>query len=79
MHVRVHSITRTLFDGEATSLTCPTTSGEITVLAHHRPLLSELKAGMLKIITIKGEESYIPVVSGFLEVSVGGFVSVLTD
>ncbi len=79
MHVRVHSITKTLFDGEVLSLTCPTTSGEITVLPHHRPLLSELKAGMLKIVTTKGEESFIPVTSGFLEVSVGGFVSVLTD
>ena len=79
MHVRVHSISTTLFEGDAVSLTAPTLSGEITVLPHHRPLLSELKAGTLKIIDSNKKECLVPVASGFLEVKDDGTVSVLAD
>ncbi|MBP9771974.1 MAG: F0F1 ATP synthase subunit epsilon [Candidatus Pacebacteria bacterium] len=79
MHVRIHSITTTLFDGEALSLTCPTTSGEISVLAHHRPLITEVTKGMMKIVDAQGAELFVPVTSGFLEVSAEGTISVLVD
>jgi F-type H+-transporting ATPase subunit epsilon len=79
MHVRIHSISRTLFEGDAASLTAPTLSGEITVLPHHRPLLSELKEGMIRIVDTKGGESFVPVLSGFIEVKDDDTISVLAD
>ena len=79
MHVKIHSLSKALFDGEARSLTIPTTSGEITVLPHHRPLITEVTKGMAKIIDTQGVESFVPINSGFLEVSAAGVVSVLVD
>ena len=79
MHVRIHSLSKTLFDGEAHSLTIPTTSGEITVLPHHRPIITEVTKGIAKIIDVQGAESFVPITSGFLEVSAAGMVSVLVD
>lgn len=79
MHVRIHSLSKTSFDGDARSVTAPTSSGEITVLPHHRPLITEVVKGMVKIIDAQGAESFVPVTSGFLEVSTEGMVSVLVD
>lgn len=79
MHVRIHSIAKTLFEGEAVSLTCPTLSGEITVLPGHQPLLSELKQGVIKIVDEKGEEAFVSIASGFIEVKNDDTVSVLAD
>lgn len=79
MKVHIHSLSKTLFDGEARSLTVPTASGEITVLPHHRPLITKLIGGMMKIIDAHAAESFIPVTSGFLGVSSEGTVSVLVD
>jgi len=67
MHVSVHSLKKTLFDGEAVSLNCKTASGEITILDHHRPLVSVIEKGIIKIVDKSNQEHYIPVSSGFLE------------
>jgi F-type H+-transporting ATPase subunit epsilon len=79
MKVHIHSLSKTLFDGEARSLTIPTTSGEITVLPHHRPLITKVATGMAKIVDEQGAESFVAVTPGFLEVSAAGVVSVLVD
>lgn len=50
-HMRVH-ITRTdgvLWSGDADALTAPGTLGELTVLPHHVPLVSTLRAGTLSV------------------------------
>jgi F-type H+-transporting ATPase subunit epsilon len=69
MNVAIYSLKKILFEGEAESINCMTESGEITILNHHRPLISMLKAGDVKIIDASKKEHYIPVSSGFLEVS----------
>jgi len=46
-----------------------TESGEITILDHHRPLISILSEGTVKIIGRDKEEHYIPISSGFIEVN----------
>ncbi len=69
MKLAIYSLKKILFDGEAASINCKTASGEITVLDHHRPLISMLKAGTMKIIDKNHEEHYIPVSSGFIEVN----------
>ena len=68
MHLSIYSLKKTLFDGDAESLNCKTASGEITVLDHHRPLISKLAAGTMKIVDKNKQEHYIPVSSGFLEI-----------
>lgn len=68
MKVGVYSLQKVLFRGEASEVNCRTQTGEITILDHHRPLISLLAQGTMKIIDNSKKEHYIPVSSGFLEV-----------
>lgn len=68
MHLSIHSIQSTLFDGEAEKLIARTTTGEITVLDTHEPLFTQLTGPHLRIIMSSGEEKIIELPSGFLEV-----------
>ncbi len=68
MHVSVYSLKNVLYEGEAKSVNCKTRLGEITVLDHHRPLISALTKGIVKIVDSENQEHYIPMGSGFLEV-----------
>ncbi len=68
MHVSIHSIKETLFDGEAVSLTCPTTSGEITILDHHRPIITVLQKGTLTVTDSAGRVTTVDTVGGVVEV-----------
>ena len=58
----------TLFEGEAKSITCTSTTGQITILENHRPLLTMLAAGPMKITPVSGEDYYINIAGGFAEV-----------
>lgn len=69
MKLAVYSLKKVLFEGDADSVNLKTVDGEITVLDHHRPLVTVLAAGTLKIVDAAGKEHYIPVASGFLEVN----------
>ena len=60
---------KVLFQGEVVSVNCNTKMGEITILNHHRPLISILDKGTMKIVDENKKEWYIPVSSGFLEVN----------
>ena len=71
MHLGIYSLEKVLYRGEASSVNCPTESGEITILDHHRPLISLLKKGIIKVLDENKKEHYIPVLSGFLEVKPG--------
>ena len=64
----VAQVDKTIFDGEITQVTCPGEMGDLTVLAHHAPLVTPLRAGELKIIDNEGIETYIKVTGGILEV-----------
>ena len=71
MTLGVYSLQKVLYQGEAASVNCKTRMGEITILDHHRPLISILAPGVMKIIDKEQKEHYIPVSSGFLEVRSG--------
>ncbi len=79
MTVGIYSLQKVLFRGEAREVNCNTAMGEITVLNHHRPLISILRAGTMKIIDDAGKANYIPVSSGFLEVRSGNEVRCLIE
>ena len=71
MKLSVYSLKNILFQGEALSLNCKTTEGEITVLDHHEPLITVLSGGPVKIIDADEKEHFFEIKSGFLEVRPG--------
>lgn len=54
------------FNGSISSVTVPSLTGEITILAQHIPLLSGLKAGTLKINHEEKMVEKIKISSGFI-------------
>lgn len=68
MKLGVYSLKNVLFQGEAKSVNLKTRAGEITVLDRHKPLISIIAAGMIRIEDASGKVSEIPARGGFLEV-----------
>ncbi|PIR86981.1 MAG: ATP synthase F1 subunit epsilon [Candidatus Harrisonbacteria bacterium CG10_big_fil_rev_8_21_14_0_10_49_15] len=66
------------FSQEVESATIPTSSGQITVLPKHSPLVSELKQGKLLVRTGNKVDEF-DITSGVLEVRRSGAVIILTD
>ena len=79
MKLSVYSLKKSLYEGDAASVNVKTTSGEITVLDHHRPLITELAAGTVTIVDATKKEHYLPVSSGFLEVSSENRAKLIVD
>jgi F-type H+-transporting ATPase subunit epsilon len=79
MKLRIYSLKNVLYQGNAVSLNCATTSGDITVLDNHRPLISVLTESTMTIHNTDGTDNYIPVRSGFLEVKNTNEVRVLVE
>ncbi len=63
---------------DVTSVTVPTKEGEITVLAHHIPLVTTIKTGQIKVIK-DGEAFGCAISGGILEVQKGSTVVVLAE
>lgn len=68
MRLGIYSLKKILFQGTAQSVNCQTENGEITILDHHRPLISILRKGVIKIVDESEKSHYLSVSSGFLEV-----------
>lgn len=67
----------TVFEGEAESVTLPTSDGEITVLPHHVPIITTITPGSM-IVHTANEELIFAVSRGVIEVD-GKGVRVLSD
>ena len=68
MKLSVYSLKNILFQGDAISLNCKTTNGEITVLDNHETLITVLAAGTVKVVDDNKKEQFFEIKSGFLEV-----------
>lgn len=68
---------RIAFTDEVEMMTVPSASGVIGVLPHHVPLFARLVEGEVK-ITKKGEESFLAIGGGFLEVTPAKVVILVT-
>lgn len=69
MKLAIHTIEKTLYDGDIKGLTVPTGVGEITVLENHLPLVTITKPGLIRVLDKSDEEHIIEFGSlGFLEV-----------
>jgi F-type H+-transporting ATPase subunit epsilon len=68
MQLTISKIDKILFSGEADSVTVPGSDGEMTILAHHMPLITTLGPGTVTVKTKDAKPELFPVASGFLEV-----------
>ena len=78
MKFKIATPERIMLETDADSITLPTTSGEITVLPHHIPLVSALAAGEIK-YKVANRENFFAVSGGIIEVKKTGEVVVLAD
>lgn len=67
MIVTITNVNEVLFNGQATSVNCPGSDGELTILPNHEPLVTTLKPGKIKLISDTSEEFSIK--GGILEVA----------
>ena len=77
MHLNIVSLKGVEFEGEVSSVNLMTTSGEITVLDNHQPLITQLTKGQAIVTKKDGETLNLDILSGFLEVGMENRVSIL--
>ena len=77
MKLQVVSLKGVEFEGEVSSVNLMTTSGEITVLDNHQPLITQLTKGQAIVTKKDGETLNLDIVSGFIEVGMENRVSIL--
>ncbi|MEK7519622.1 MAG: ATP synthase F1 subunit epsilon [Patescibacteria group bacterium] len=78
IHFEIVTPEKVAYQDKIDSLTVDTTTGEITILPNHMPLVSVLRAGEMTIRKGK-EETTMAVAGGFVEVSPGSTVIIMAD
>ena len=79
MKLSVITLKGLVFEGEISSLNLKTTSGEITVLDNHRPLITALTKGQAVVSKVGGDKLNFNIESGFLEVDRGNRATILAN
>ncbi len=69
MKVFIHSLDKTLFEGEASVAILPAESGEVSILNKHIPLVTSLKKGTIRIKGAEAQIKNISILSGFAEIN----------
>jgi len=77
INLKIITLEKIAYEGEADQVTLPTMDGEITILANHVPLISLLKHGEL-IIKNNDEEISMAIYKGFVEFKENKII-ILTD
>ena len=78
IHVDVVSAEENIFSGEAKFVALPGENGELGILPKHTPLITRIKPGAVRIERTDGEEEFVFVAGGILEVQPNR-VTVLAD
>ena len=78
MQVDVVSAEELIYSGLATFVALPGEVGELGIYPRHTPLISRIKAGSVRIHKPDGEQEFVFVAGGILEVQPNG-VTVLSD
>jgi len=78
IHVDVVSAEELIYSGEATFVALPGEVGELGIYPRHTPLISRIRAGSVRIQKPDGEEEFVFVAGGILEVQPDS-VTVLSD
>ena len=63
---------------DATIVSAPAADGDVGILPGHAPLLSVLRAGLVRITPVEGDERHVRIDSGFLSVD-SNRVTVVVD
>lgn len=77
MLLEIVTAERLVSSEEVSVVVAPGVDGELAVLPRHAPLLTALKPGEVRVVK-DGEDSYIAVSGGFIEV-IGNKVTILAD
>ncbi len=78
IHVDVVSAEESIFSGEAKFVALPGEAGELGILPRHTPLITRIKPGAVRIEKADGDEEFVFVAGGILEVQ-PHVVTVLAD
>jgi F-type H+-transporting ATPase subunit epsilon len=79
MHIDVVSAEEAIYSGEAEFVVLPGIAGELGIYPRHTPLITQIKAGTVRIkVPGKAEEEIVYVQGGFLEVQ-PDHINVLSD
>jgi len=78
IHVDVVSAEELIFSGEATFVALPGEAGELGIKPRHTPLITRIKPGSVRIQMADGNEEFVFVAGGILEVQ-PDCVTVLSD
>ena len=78
IHVDVVSAEESIFSGEARFVALPGEAGELGIYPRHTPLITRVKPGSVRIEKADGDEEFIFVAGGILEVQPNR-VTVLSD
>lgn len=68
MKLSIYSLKKVLYQGQTKQFNCKTAVGEITVLDNHKPLISVLTPGVVKIQDQEAKDHYFQITGGFLEI-----------
>ncbi len=77
-HLKVVSAEKNLYDGEVKHIQVTGSEGELGIYPQHTPLLTAIKPGMVRVVKTSGEEEFIYLSGGILEVQPTGVI-VLAD
>jgi len=78
LNLEITTPERIVYQEEVDSVTVPTREGEITVLPNHASLVGLVVSGALT-VRVNGEEKYLAVSGGALEILPGNRCVILTD
>lgn len=77
-HLDVVSAENNLFSGEVQKIQVTGSEGELGIFPQHTPLLTAIKPGLIRIVKVDGDEEFIYLSGGILEVQ-PTIVTVLSD
>ena len=78
IHFKIATPEKVVYENDVFQVSIPTTTGQITILPNHSPLVSIIQAGELNAVDANGEQ-LLAVAGGFLEVRANGEVIILAD
>jgi F-type H+-transporting ATPase subunit epsilon len=78
MHVNIVSAEQEIYSGTVTQVFAPAEMGEVGIFPRHAPMLSTLKAGVVRIVSQEGDEQSFFVSGGILEIQ-PHIVTILSD
>jgi F-type H+-transporting ATPase subunit epsilon len=78
MHIDIVSAEVEIFSGTVTEVYAPAEMGEVGIMAHHAPLITQMKPGEVRVVTDDGKTESFFVSGGILEVQ-PHVVTILSD